>query len=442
MLKKLLKVVTNNLGLKILALLSAVTLWVVVVNINDPVQTQTFTASVNIENKNAITEMRKYYEVLNNSDTISFRVSATRSVLRMLNSTDFQVTADMRKIENLERVPIEITALRNSANVSVLTKNKYLEVRVGDLMTKRFQVSVDSEGAPAENCALSGLAVSANSLTISGPEELINQIDSVKATINVEGMASTITERVLLVVCDKDENEVDTTRLDLSMEAVNVTATILDVKVVEIQAEITGTPATGYAYTNVSFSPKTVTVMGSASVLNTVNSIVIPEGIIDISGETETVVQTVDISSYLPDGVSLSDNEDKRIEITVTIEKIGSKILEFPTKNIKIINLSKDYTAEFNDDTISIAVQGLESDLKKLNIDDITVTIDLSGLNEGEHTMTLSFTYDDVLYTIAGGQRVSLTIVKKTSDTTNTPIDNSDNTPDNTNQVNEENTEQ
>ena len=50
MLKKLTKLVINNFGLKLMALLFAVVLWLVVVNIYDPTQTKTFTTSVSIEN--------------------------------------------------------------------------------------------------------------------------------------------------------------------------------------------------------------------------------------------------------------------------------------------------------------------------------------------------------------------------------------------------------
>ena len=47
MLKKITKLITNNFGLKILAVLFSIALWLVVVNIDDPKTTRTFTTTVN-----------------------------------------------------------------------------------------------------------------------------------------------------------------------------------------------------------------------------------------------------------------------------------------------------------------------------------------------------------------------------------------------------------
>ncbi len=49
MLKKLIRKLTNNFGLKILAALSAIILWVIVGSIDDPVGVQRFTASVSLK---------------------------------------------------------------------------------------------------------------------------------------------------------------------------------------------------------------------------------------------------------------------------------------------------------------------------------------------------------------------------------------------------------
>ena len=51
MLQKFGKKVMNNFGLKILAVLFAVVLWIVVVNIDDPSNSKPYTTSVSLENK-------------------------------------------------------------------------------------------------------------------------------------------------------------------------------------------------------------------------------------------------------------------------------------------------------------------------------------------------------------------------------------------------------
>lgn len=46
--KRILKTFMNNLGFKLLAVAFAFILWLVVYNLNDPIKTKTFTATVSI----------------------------------------------------------------------------------------------------------------------------------------------------------------------------------------------------------------------------------------------------------------------------------------------------------------------------------------------------------------------------------------------------------
>ncbi len=414
MLKKVAKIVTNNFGLKVMALLFAVVLWLVVVNIDDPMQTKSFTTSVLIENEGAIADMGKCYEIENGSNTVTFKVSAKRSVLRMLSNTDFRATADMSRIEDWARVPIEITATRYTSSVTFSSRTQYLEVSVEDLQTKQLAINADYEGTPAVGCAIGEVRVIApNVVRVSGPASLVSQVDSAKASINVEGITTTITDSVVPILLDKAGNPIDTTKLELNVQTVNIRAEVLDVKGVVVNVAVSGTPKSGYVSMEAVCSPQTVSIKGPAATLNTVNSIDIPEGIVDISDASETVVQTVDISTYLPEGVTLVNDEDKKIQVTVAIEQIETRLIEIPTKNITVKNLSSAYQASFAEDTVEVYVRGLQSDLDKLNPDGIRVSVDAAGLTEGEHVLELVLELDEELYSTDGKQTVMLEVKEK-----------------------------
>lgn len=444
MLKKVTKLVINNLGLKLMAVLFAVILWLVVVNIDDPTQTKTFTTSVTIENQDAITDMGKYYEIVDGGNTVSFKVSAKRSVLRVLSNADFKAVADMSKIEDLKRVPIEVTATRYTTSVSFPATTQYLEVNVEDLQTKQLVVDADYTGTPAENCAVGDVNISSsNVLKVSGPASVVSTISSAKAVIDVEGMSTSITDAVVPILYDADGNVVNTTKLTLNMDTVNVTADILDVKYVSISAAITGTPQSDYVNTGVTYSPQTVAVKGAAVTLNAVNSIDIPEGIVDIDGATESVTQTVDISSYLPEGVTLANDDDKKIDITVTIEAITTKSFSIPEDNITFTNVASGYQAALKDGKVSVSVRGLQSDLDKLTVSDIKGIIDMDGLGEGDHSVAIELGLDDTLYTVSDTQTAIVTVSKETASTgdgtsntgnTNTNSDDSSDTKDDSGQ--------
>ena len=414
MLKKAVKLVTNNLGLKLLALLFAGILWLAVVNIDDPTQTTSFTTSVSIENEEALTNMGKFYEIVDGNNSVTFRVSAKRSILRMLSSTDFRVVADMSRIEDMSRVPIDISAVRYTSYVTFPAQTLYLQVNVEDLQTKQLVISADYEGTPAENCAVDTVTLrTSNVLRVSGPQSVVSTIESAHAVINVEGVSNSITDSVVPILLDKDGNQVDTTKLTLNVQTVNIQAEIKDIKSVSVNAVLTGTPKEGYVYTAIRYSPETVRVKGTGAVLNTINTIEIPAGIVDIEGESETIVQTVDVSTYLPDGITLVDDEDKKITVTVEIEQIGTRMLELLTKNITIHNIPEGYRAEFVDETVKVYIRGLDADLEKLSPEDVTATVDVGGRSQGEFTVVINLELDEELYSTNGTQTAMIRLISR-----------------------------
>ena len=217
MLRKLAKKITNNFGLKVLAAVLAVVLWVIVAGIDDPVITQTYTTSVTLENVNYLTENGKYSELLGGNNTVTFSVSAKRSYHERLSNSDFTAVAYIERIEDngedgICRVPITITCTKfSSSNVEISSRQLYLELAVEDLGNVQKRISVATEGTVMDGCALGNVEiVTSNLLKISGPSSVTSQIDTVVATINVDGMSSDVTDKVVPGLYDGVGNEMDT----------------------------------------------------------------------------------------------------------------------------------------------------------------------------------------------------------------------------------------
>lgn len=414
MLKKAVKLVTNNFGFKVLALFFAVVLWLVVLNIDDPTKSRTFTTSVSLENEEAITNMGKYYEIAEGRNTISFKVSAKRSVLNMLSNSDFRAVADMSRIEDDSRVPIEITPTRYTSSIEIQNKDLYLEVSVEDSQTKQLVINAAASGTPGDDCAVDNVSImGSNVLKISGPKSVVSTIDRAVATINVEGVTTTITDSVIPTLLDQYGGAIDTTKLTLSVQTVNIKAEIKDIKYIDVKAVITGTPADGYVNTAVAYSPERVAVKGAAAVLNTVNTVEIPQGIINIDGATETMEQSVNISTYLPDGISLMSDDDKQVTVTVVLEKIETRMYEVPAGNITVEHVPTGYNAVFPDDVIKVYIRGLKNDLDQLSADSIKGSVSVSGLSQGSNTVVVNLELDEELYSVNGEQTATIYLEPK-----------------------------
>ena len=124
------------------------------------------------------------------------------------------------------------------------------------------------------------------------------------------------------------------------------------------------------------------------------------------------ITKTVDISSYLPDGVELVDTAAKDISVTVEIEQASTKVFDMPVANITVNNLKSGYEAEFEGNTVKVIIAGFASDLNNLDASKLTGTIDASGLKEGEHTLALKLDLPDQ-YSASGTQTATFHIVKK-----------------------------
>lgn len=403
----ILKALTNNLGFKILAVFFAFTLWLFVYNLDDPTKTKTLTVNVDIQNRENLENMGKYYEVLESSNKVSFSVTAVRSILDKLDESDFTATANLDQIvieENgaIGTVPIEIkcTANVNENAIKLRAMNKTLRLALEDLMIKQFVVSAKATGKVAEGYALGSVQVTApNVLKVSGPKSIVQTISSAVATIDVSGMSEEWTSyRPTPVLYDKDGKEVDTTRLTLSNSTVNVSAEILNTKEVTIEVKPAGTPADGYMVTSIKSNPATILLKGSKSLLNTINTIEIPEDLISVAEKVEDVKATVDVSEYIPDGVSLVDPEGASVEITVEIGKIKEKVFSISTENIIVTGLSTQSKLEFAVTSIAVHVSGLEEDIASLSNENLSGSIDVTHLPIGIHEVELVLDLDESKY--------------------------------------------
>ena len=319
--KKLKDLLTRNIGLKILALVFSLFLWFFVVSVNDPEQTQTFTAAVQVTNADVLEQTGEYYQVADGKTTVTFQATAKRSILDKLTSADFTATADMNFLDREKgRIPVEISVNRYVTQVNLSTRARYLNVVIGEKTSSKFVIEGEVKGAPADGFAVSSVAVSPNIITVDGPSTKVKQISRVVATVDVDGMSKDVTEAVVPTFLDENGDAIDTSDLTINLSSVQVTAEINSVKAVAIKVDTTGELGEGLELDKISTDPSTVTIVGSSSILNDITDITIPSTVVDLSTITEDFETTVDITRYLPDGVSLLNSKEGTVKIQVEVD--------------------------------------------------------------------------------------------------------------------------
>lgn len=440
MVNKILKTLSKNLGLKILALAFAFTLWVTVYNLDDPTKTKQFTANVTVTNKEVLEELGKYYEIQDGMNKVSFSVTAPRSVLDKLEGSDFTAEANLQKMVIDEEgvtgaMPIEIfcTANVNGNSLKITSSSKNLIVALDDLMTKQFVVQAKAIGEVADGYALGKVEVTApNVLKVSGPKSLVSKIQSAVVTVDVSDMSdASTTYRDTPILLDANGVEVDTTRLTLSDTLVNVEAKILNVKEVAISVIPSGTVAEGYKITQIKIDPATIHLKGSKAILNSISAIQIPSEILNVEGAEKDVTVAVDVSEYIPGNAELVIPEQATVQVTAVVEKVKTKTFSINTKDIKVTGLQNHAILEYELISVAVNVTGLEKDINDVTQKMLKGSIDVTELGYGTHEVEVYFDLDESKYSY-DKVMVVITITDENEDTAQDEDTNKDKDTDET----------
>ena len=318
------KKLTNNLGLKILAVLIASLLWLIAININDPVGQQTYTENVQMVNLSKLTDNNKYVEVLEGSDTIRVTVRAARSVLSELSDKNISAIADVDKLTEGNYIPIELSCTKNSVDTDDLKADKdYLRVSVENIKRRQLPISVEVQGTPAENYLLNSTSTAQNAVSISGPESVVNTVNTVSVEIDITNANSDVNISLPIHLYDSDGKEIIDKRISKNISDVQTTASIWLIKGVPIEYGYTGVPADGYEVDgNLTSTISYINIAGKQSLLKNIQKIDINDAI-DITGATRNIEEEIDIKKFLPDGVIIPDsNTETRTTLSLHISQI------------------------------------------------------------------------------------------------------------------------
>lgn len=387
------KMLTNNLSLKLLSIVVAVMLWLIVVKIDDPVTYQDFSSiRVTMLNEDAVTDKDQVYRVEDNSDIISLRVWAKRSVLEKLTAEDFTATADMEKnIKFGNLVGIDVSCSNRNVKTADITKSREnVVISIEDAASELFNVVVKQNGQ-ADDAYVVGTALPEQSLIeISGPASVVARINRVQADLNITGFNSDRTEICTLTILDNNNTPVDTTYLEYAgkTEGMNVMVTMLRKKEVWLKPGYTGTPSSDYSFENIFAKPETLTIAGASSEIAKLREIEIPKEEINIDGIEENTQFVVDVTKYLPENIRLVNEADAMVTVVVEVERKQGKGIKIPVSEIEIENLSRGMKIDFgNQKEIEVVVKGSSAELAELDESSVKASLNLDEYTKaGDYT--------------------------------------------------------
>lgn len=429
------KSLTNNIGLKLLAFLFAFMLWLLVVNIDDPVDTKTFDSiPVTIEHAEVVTQDQRSYQVLDGTDTVSVTVSATRSVLEKISAENIVATADMRELYLESQIPIEIT-IPGYEFESATANPRNVQVKIEQNKSDTFPITVTTTGTVRDGYVLGNVQADPERVTVNGPESVIDRISKVVAQVNVSGLSEDSSIDAVLTYYDSDNNEISAEQLanNLGTTGVKVNVTLYHTARIPVTVDTSGvTAADGYSISEVTWTPEEIQLAGEEEVLDALKGIRIPADAVDITSISQRTEQTVDITPYLPEGTRLVDENGNNILVTARVAREGTKSFDIPVGSITVDNLSDSLTVSGygSGDDLEVHIGGPQEQLNSLQLSDLTVSIDLKECTKAgdyEVPVTITLPSDAADCTVETSVTVTVTLQERTTAADNTAEEDTDN---------------
>ncbi len=393
----------NNVGYKLLAIVFAILLWLVVVNITD------YTITVKIEdipveqqNTDVLEELDQIYDVVK-GDTVDIYVKGRRSVVSNLSANNFYAYADLSQM-----------SITNSVQINVVPRNKNIEDEINieyvdnimqlsleDKVTEQFPVKILTDGEPADKYAIGESYATPNIITIEGPKSAIEKVTDAVVEVSVDNAKANLTATGNIILLDAYGEQIKNDKLVMSQTEADVNINVYPVKTIDVVVDIKGTPADGYGVSEIVYQPQTVDIAGDDEVINNVKSVEIND--ISVSGLEESLQTTVNLNDYIPDGVVVAQTNPE-IAITVDIEKLTSKKINITGSDITFTGKKSNYNYEIEStDNIIVEVSGLENIISELDVDAISPKVDCSDLSLGSHNVDIEFVEKDgVKYSVTG----------------------------------------
>lgn len=406
---------TDNLSLKIMSVAIAIVVWLIVVNIDNPVGTNYYTITdvelINKEYVESSDTIGKMCMPEENQDSVKVAITASKKVRDRIRLSDITAVADLQQAVSLDTdpvmVPITVTCLASGvlpSDIKVTPQN--LTVNLDEKETQEFVVNVSKgDTKPGKDYEVGSLTASPEKIRITGPKTLVNKIDKVNATIALDGNTEDYTQEVNLTIYDKNqealsESEMNSLRIENNAKVV-VTAKLWKIRTgVKIAAGYVGTPAGGYQVGSMKTVPDTISVAGNTEGLESLsendNMITIPADRIDISGESKDVERKISLKNLLPDNVKLTSDSSEDVWVTVSILPVGSQEFNLPTKNIEVKNKPDNLQVTFETAQIALRIKSESEDLEDLNInEDVKAEIDLKDKEAGNYKVPVKLSLPD-----------------------------------------------
>lgn len=316
-------------------------------------------------------------------ETVTIMLSGPRASLQQAKTQrGFEVYVDLTNAEiGKQRVPIQIRDI--SERLTWTIDPGFVEVSVQEKVSREFTVAPEyNQNIIGDGYVAHEPVLNPNKVNVTGAKDVVEQINYVKAIVDVTGpVTTTITRGAEVSVLDQNLN-----KLNVLVEPSKVDVTIpveASTKTVPINIVETGTLPPRVTINSISLSQEEATIIAPEDVLNRTSSVRVEVDLSNLEEDTRVTLPVI-----ISEGIVAVSPET--VEVTIDISKTDSRtISDVP---IQIEGLAEENEAVFEEPSnglTSISVLGPSERIAAINNEDFTIFIDVANLDVGEHLLEL-----------------------------------------------------
>ena len=318
--------------------------------------------------------------------TIDLRLQGRRQVIAKINKNNIRLQVDVRNLtstgSHILDYSISYPSNVSPASVTIASASMYkVPVEVGELHSKTIQVVADIKGSVPDGYMLHECIVTPETLTISGTEADVAQIDHALVNVALNNATTSYSEYLTYDLIDIQGNTADRSKLRCSEDKVRVEIPVVTLKELPVTVEFVESNGSREADISYEISPANITISGEENTLNKLDKIVVAQ--IDLSKVLGD--DTLEYEIPLPGGCTNESGTDTA-KVTIRFRSLQTETYE--CSNISFANIPDGYFATAITQSLDVTLRGKRTELDKIGAKNIRIVVDLDGLSVAGGTYT------------------------------------------------------
>ena len=344
------KSLRENISIKLISLVGALILWVLIMNIINPLVNGFVNVPIEVENESFALEQDKTYNILD-SRMIRITYKVNSNMQTNIKQSDFRAYIDLNDLAYTENIPIRYEVLNNvdSYISNVVVNPSTLHVVLDDVSRNEFRVQYEIKGNIGPGHSIGSVILSPNIVYVAGSNAAISNIGHIGIDIPVQNNEETFSGNAKLKIYAKDGSLLPNEGITFSSEDIGYSVVVYSRVNVSLNAVVEGNVKSGYSYAGAQVYPSSIMIDGPRSVIENIYTLDLP--VINIEGLSNNQEYKYKVTEFLPIGLKSNTNE-----VTVNIT-INDNILNRPNVIRADVGPHVDETSESEDTGVTADTQ-------------------------------------------------------------------------------------